>query len=152
MAVILNRKQAFASEGSESLFRNAWHAFRYELAMENIFPPSYFFSCDTSRGSHGCRCPRRFLFWVLLLQISVLRRAEISGLNPAFRLRLLDATSRVKPEAISNTCKGGYNARSAVGIFQETGFAPCEGGCRCPLVPSMSGRAPVRTEGCLPER
>lgn len=107
--------------------------------QRKTFPPPLFFfqqKRDKNRGSHGCRCPRHcFSAWALPLQISVLKIAKLPALNPAFRLRLLDAPSRVKPEAISNTNKGGYDARHAVGIFQPTGFAPCEGDVGAHLSP-----------------
>lgn len=99
---------------------------------------------DKGRGSHWCRCPRRFFpAWVLPLQISALRRAGI-GFTPRISLSLLDVPSRVKPEGISNTCEDGHKARNAVGFFARDRLCSRGGGCPCPCASRVGGRAPGR--------
>lgn len=100
---------------------------------------------DKSRGSHGSRCPSRlFPAWVLQLHIPLVKSNGLLALNSAFRLNLLDVSSRVKPEGISHTCKGGYNTRNVVScfIFLRNRLYSLGGVRRCPCAPREGGRAP----------
>lgn len=77
------------------------------------------------------------------------------ALNPAFPFSLLDASSPVKHESMSNTCKTGYKARNTVKFgfwfFSSDRLCSQGGVCRCSCKPVVGGGTRPSPEGACPK-